>query len=235
VPGISNALLRRSLLAVLVVLAALASFKAVLMVSRPRQGDVVRGQWNYVEQERAQILASRNSPREVVLFGDSQIAYSRFEDLGYANYGIGGEIAEGLASRIPAYDLSRARTIVIEVGINNWWHGGFDGFRQAYVDILAGLPRGARVIAIGILPLNSKAGRYFPLEGSQATIRQANADIASVCRLRPGCEFLELSGALGGPAGLRPQYDNGDGLHLSPAGYAVLLEKLRPLLAARSE
>ena len=222
-------MLWRAMIVALVLVVALISYKAAMLISRPRGGDYLRGQWNYTDQVRRQALASRTGQQTVVMFGDSQIADSGAERLGFANYGIGGETAEGLASRIPAYDLSRARTVVIEVGINDWMHGGFGGFAPAYIDILNEVPRGARIIAVAIFPFGAKAARYFPLRGAADAVRSANADIALACSRRANCRFLDLAAALGGPDGLKPQYDGGDGLHLSAAGYALFLDRVKEI------
>ena len=71
------AMLWRAIVVALVLVVALVSYKAAMLISRPRSGDYLRGQWNYTDQVRRQALASRIGKQTVVMLGDSQ------EDVGF--------------------------------------------------------------------------------------------------------------------------------------------------------
>lgn len=183
--------------------------------------------WDY--QARAVELAelSHKTRPETAFIGDSQIA--RFPEAPSAgNYGISGDTIDGLLMRAPGLDLSRAKSIVIEIGVNNWHRDRMAGFEAKYRRLLASLPRAATVIATAILPVSDDAKRYFPLPAFRASISGANRAIQAACAARPGCRFLDLASALAGPSGaLRAEYTT-DGLHLTPAAYAVWSAKLKP-------
>lgn len=176
--------------------------------------------WDY--QARAVQLAeiSHKTRPEAVYIGDSQIV--RFPVSPEAgNYGISGDTVDGVLMRVPGLDLTRSKAIVLEVGINNWHRDRMAGFGAKYRGLLASLPPAAAVIATAILPLGDAASRYFPLAAARTSVREANKAVQAACSARPGCRFMDLAPALADASGaLKPEYTS-DGLHLTPAAYAI--------------
>jgi len=147
------------------------------------------------------------------------------------NFGIDGDTIDGLLFRIPRYHLDCARTIVVEIGINDWRHDGFQNFEDKYRQLLRGLPQSVPVIATAIFPVNGDAKEHPEWAHAPAAIRKANGEIAGVCNQFTNCRFLDLTPLLADPSGtLQSIYDVGDGVHLSSAAYRVWTRNLAPLI-----
>jgi lysophospholipase L1-like esterase len=189
----------------------------------------------YVTKARAQSEQSQHAPARVVFLGDSHIANSHVEQLSadYANYGIGGDTIDGLIVRLPSYDLSHARTIVLEIGTNNI-EKNKPPYRigERYERLLKALPPSARVIAVGVPPVRH---RFSLLRGRDTDRDRANAEIRNVCRRSHRCSFVDPSFLADESGVLRGDYDRGDGGHLSAEGYRVLLAKVNRRIASSLE
>lgn len=184
---------------------------------------------------KRQLAADAAAPRgAVVLLGDSI-----FEGLdttaltpGALNFGIGGDTSRGLLDRISRYSsLTAARAIFLEIGINDLLHSTRDDVVANYRRILAALPNQPRLYLIGILPIDERA--FVAACGdlaSNATIARLNLGIRELCLRRDNCVHLQ---PFGGGA-LLPAYHNGDGVHLSEAGYGALETAIKAALAEPS-
>lgn len=165
-----------------------------------------------------------------VFFGDSitEALYAPGVVPGAVNYGIGGNTTANLLARLPGYrSLPRARRVVVAIGINDVMRG------SAAADVVAGVarvmdavPQGPDIAIVGLLPINeAKRG-----EGRMRTVGEVNRGLRALAAECGRCRFVDPSGmALGGE--LAPAFDSGDGLHLSPAGYAAFAGVLRAGLA----
>jgi len=186
------------------------------------------------EARLAETLVADSAAPEgaVVLLGDSI-----FEGLdatavvsGALNFGIAGDTSHTLLNRVGRYtSLAKAHVIFIEVGINDLvLHRTREDVAVNCRRILAALPKQPRLYLIGILPIDETA--FAAAIGNQTTnteIAQLNAAVGDLCRQRGNCILLQPFGA----GDLPPQYHEGDGLHLSEAGYAVLTAAMRAALA----
>jgi lysophospholipase L1-like esterase len=188
---------------------------------------------HYQRERLARQLAEESAAPEgaVVLIGDSII-----EDLdatavasGALNFGIGGDTSRGLRDRVGRYkSLLKAHAVFLEIGINDLLHATGEDVVANYRGILAALPKQPRLYLIGLLPVDEQA--LLPVYGrlaSNAEIARLNAAAAELCRARDNCVPLEPFGA--GP--LRADYHSGDGVHLSEAGYRVLVAAMKAALA----
>jgi lysophospholipase L1-like esterase len=145
------------------------------------------------------------------------------------NFGIAGDSSGDLLKRLGRYSsLGTARAIFLEIGINDLLHATHDDIVTNYRRILAALPQQPRIYLIGILPIDEKAfvASYGNL-ASTAEIARLNAAARELCLRRGNCVALQPLGA----GDLPPSYHDGDGLHLSQAGYDALTTALKLALA----
>ena len=135
-----------------------------------------------------------------------------------ASFGIGGESAAQLAARVGDYRaLDRAGAVVVMTGLNDVLRGDGATVGASVARLLAALPAGTPVL------LSSTARIADPARA--AAVDRANAAMRAACRRHAACRFVDLQAAMTDPALLEP-----DGIHLSPAGYALWARLLRAAL-----
>jgi lysophospholipase L1-like esterase len=145
------------------------------------------------------------------------------------NFGIDGDTVDGLITRLPRYDLTKARVIVLEIGVNNYHRDKLTGFEPKYRQLLGLLPHGIPVVAMAIFPINEHASWWVPVRDATEAIKKANKEIALACQQVSTCTFLDLSPSLGDAGGsMKSIYEVGDGIHLSEPAYAVWASALAP-------
>lgn len=138
-----------------------------------------------------------------------------------ASFGIGGETAGELAERVGDYRaLDRAAAVVVMTGLNDVLRGDGAAVGPAARRLLAALPPGVPVILSSTVRLPDAA------RGGE--LRRINAAMRAACAAHRTCRFVDLQAAMGDPAALIER----DGLHLSPAGYALWARQLRAALDA---
>lgn len=169
--------------------------------------------------------------RRIIFIGDSLIQGMDVSgvDCGALNLGIGGDTTNAVLKRIPDYrGLSKAKAIVLLVGINDYSFRRNKEIFKNYKSILDHLERAAPVFAVSVLPVNvgSSGNR------SNELIRQLNKRIESYCVDR--CTFVSTHEVMADEAGnLKSDYAESDGIHLSPRGYSVLKGMLKYTLNKR--
>lgn len=172
-----------------------------------------RSQSHYVDQDRLVPTGS------ILLLGDShlQALPSAWFDNAH-NFSIGGESMARLSLRLPKLDsVQRASVIVLSGGTNDLLEGrSVEAVRQAWIDVLAGLPRTVRVICVGIPEPPSTDAR-------SNDVIQVNADIRSICSAR-GHAFVAVQP---GQPGVWQRTSLSDGVHLDQAGQFQLREELQ--------
>ncbi|MBI2515923.1 MAG: hypothetical protein HYV95_03310 [Opitutae bacterium] len=153
-----------------------------------------------------------------------------FPGLPVVNRGFGGsELADSTfyADRIVlAY---QPRTVVLYAGENDLWNGKTPeqvaaDFRAFRTKLHAALPQ-ARLFYVSIKesPSRARIGE---------AMRRTNALIAAECATDPRCRFVDVNSAMLDTAGHpRPVLFREDQLHMKPAGYALWVKILTPLLA----
>lgn len=168
------------------------------------------------------------APRYVVAIGNSLTA-----DGGYCRsleqalpvgsmvdcHGWVGQGAKAVNDRVTDRALSQADDVIVLAGVNDLASGrGVDYTIEALERIYQRARRlGARVIAVQLTPWAGHArGRHHYWE---------TEELNNWIRKSPSVEVTVGTGALGDSAGfLLPQYDRGDGLHLSRVGQQRLGE-----------
>lgn len=180
---------------------------------------------------RAQSFALSQREVDVVMAGDSRIAGFEWQDAlphwRVANRGIGGNTVAGVLARVEGLQAPQPQVVYLMVGINDL-AAGLDraAVLDAYgrlVDRLAG--GGAEVVVQSILPCR---GASCPL----ADLAWLNERLAALAA-QGGHGFLELRPDFATPEGSLRADLTYDGVHLTPAGYALWLGHLRRDLMLR--
>lgn len=230
----------------LLLIAYVAALHAVIVAAifAPAEFDAIRAHFRaaprssfYQERLADHLLGDGAVPQGAVIFiGDSQIQSLDVDAIarGAVNYGIGGDTTAGVLRRLPLYaSLGQARAVVLEVGTNDLAVAAPRDIVANYQRILLSIPRQTAITMNAVLPVSAgkSIGSGKPVSRNQA-IGEINRGLAAICADRPGCAFLDPGPALADRAGdLAAEYDLGDGLHLSRAGYRVWSDMLRAALA----
>ncbi len=187
------------------------------------------------EFEKAPAIKSSN----VVMLGNSltEFGYDWNELLGMTNVvnrGIAGDTNEGIQRRLSQVLPYRPKAIFLMVGMNDLSHGitarqVFDRCKKTIDLILKGSPT-TKLYVQSCLPYCESFGRWKALAGKSAEVPRINALLRSYCEkkrivyinLYP--HFLEP-----GTNQMKVEYSK-DGLHLTPAGYAIWAGRLKPYM-----
>ncbi len=158
-----------------------------------------------------------------LLFGDSLTAglYPGAVAMDAVNYGIGGNTTADLIGRLPNYgSIAHAKRVVILIGVNDLYTRSDEEIVASVERIVGAVPEGPRIDVVGLLPTRKPewSDRILGVNDGLQVI----ADNCTRCR------YLDAGEALADERGdLRAEFDWGDGLHLSAAGYRVLAQQLR--------
>jgi lysophospholipase L1-like esterase len=187
-----------------------------------------------IQRFEAADAKSPPAPGQVVFVGSSSIRMWKLQEsfpgLDALNRGFGGSI---LPDSVHYFDrivaAYKPRLIVLYAGDNdvNAKHSpeaiaaDFEAFlKKAH----AALPR-TRVIYIGIKP---SIKRWNLVD----QVRAANKLIQAVCKNDPFADFIDVDAVMLGADGKpNPDLFAPDGLHMSPAGYKIWADLLRPFLS----
>jgi lysophospholipase L1-like esterase len=170
-----------------------------------------------------------NIPKDAVIFiGDSIIqglAVSAVADRG-VNYGISGDTTAGVLKRLSLYQsLARAGGIVLLVGVNDLGAGKAERLIENYRNILASMPRDRQVVVCAILPIDADV-LQFP--SGNSVIQAINAQLETLCDQFSQVSFINPGPYLADRRGnLKNTLHVGDGIHLSQAGYAILIDAFK--------
>ena len=192
-------------------------------------------QWETeVAQIETRLKAAPAAPGGVVFAGSSSIRLwnlpQSFPHLTLANCGFGGSLIEDCTAFAPRLILPLQPRLVVFYAGDNDSATDHSAARIAadFQAFAAAIHRKLPDCRILYLPIKPSLARQklWPLQ------RQANTLIAQYCASQPSkLEYLDLATPLLGPGEtLRPELYQKDGLHLSPAGYAIWNQLLRPHL-----
>lgn len=160
----------------------------------------------------------RNQIGPIVLIGDSIIAFlpAGLLPRGAINLAVSGNMTPQILASVAHIPLNASR-VIVEGGINDLLNPNIPTNTVAnYAAILAGIPKGAKVEVIGILPVNEAqlaTNRDFAQFVDNTKIAALNAQIAPLCK--GSCATLTV-----------PALTTVDGIHPTPAGQAVLAKAL---------
>lgn len=148
------------------------------------------------------------------------------------NFGIGTDTTRGVVERLPLYQsIKRSTAVVLAIGVNDIYQQ-VDPLetRANYKNILDSMPTDISVIAASVLPVGSVAeNKHF----TNADITSLNSDIKALANEYSNVIYLDVNEKLKDETGfLPPEFHIGDGVHLSHAGYRILINSLSESLAA---
>lgn len=172
---------------------------------------------------------AQNLPAGAVLFfGDSHIQGLAVTAISpnAVNFGIGHQQLQRLAKHISNYPgLELAEKIVIGIGINDLLHAPQVQPDNAINQLVEALQCCRNKVALlSVLPVNEKKLQRPGLNKHIAAFNRRLKDAA----LQAGVNYVDYYTAFIGEGGeLASHYDLGDGLHLSPAGYQVMIEQIK--------
>lgn len=178
----------------------------------------------YHAEDNPQFIRAGIGP--VVFIGDSIIHALNVDAIfpGAINLGVSGTYtATMLTHELPGIPAN-ARLVIVEGGVNDFLPTSPTPPSQIpsnYVKILAGIPSGAKIKLIGILPINDAQLRAdFQPVLDNARITATQAQIVPLCSGRCSVVPQPFGNSL-------PASDNiGDGVHLNVAGQAALAKAL---------
>ena len=174
------------------------------------------------------------APGGIVFVGSSSIRFwaSLAEDFpgrNVLNRGFGGsELADSVFYEDRIVLAYHPRTVVLYAGENDLWAGKSPeqvqaDFRAFRAKLEATLPE-ARLLYLAIKESPSRTR-------VRDAVRQANALIAADCAADQHCLFVDVATPMLDAAGKpRPEIFRDDQLHMKPAGYAIWVKVLTPLL-----
>ena len=168
-------------------------------------------------------FAAFPSHAQIVMFGDSQIAFADWRlllDTDVANRGIYGDTTAGALLRVDSIIAAPPKCVITMLGIGDFAVGrSVENTARDYSSILDRFDTaGIRVIVQSTLPteppysLNQKVG-------------ELNMTLKTICRNGSNCLFLDLERIVTPGATI-------DGVHLRPTTYKKWAEELKPTLAA---
>lgn len=170
----------------------------------------------------------------VLLVGDSLIAQlpPRFVDHRALNYGVGAIRVEHVRAQLRRFrSLPQATAVVLLAGTNDLVDAP-DAAAHAVVGmraLLAELPPHVPVLLVEVPPIDPAAHT----DRAPETIAALNRAYRTLAASRAATIFVPTHAALADAQGsLRPEFHQGDGLHLSTAGNRQLAACLRSALAA---
>ncbi len=164
----------------------------------------------------------------VIVIGDSitqSLAVSNIADNSF-NFGIGSDTTYGVLQRLHTYQsLDKAETIVLAIGVNDLKRRDPDEIIQNYTHILAMLPPSAKVIISALHPVDDRIQGELR---SNQRIRQVNRGLKQLADTSEQWLYSDTTDMLSDSDGnLKAFYHEGDGIHLSAAGYALWTQALR--------
>ena len=175
-------------------------------------------------------------PREAVLFvGSSSIRLWKLSDsfgkLPVINRGFGGsQLADSVHYAERLIIKHQPKVVVVYAGDNDLAGGKTPekvaaDFQALVAKVHAALPE-TRIVYIGVKP---SLKRWNLID----QVRQTNALIARQCRQSERLSFVDVDKPMLNEEGKpRPELYQKDGLHLTPAGYAVWTSLVQPHLSA---
>lgn len=186
-------------------------------------------------QQSLEVMYQRQAqnlpPGSIMFLGDSQIQGLAVTAISSnaVNFGIGHQQLQRLAKRVSDYPgLTQTEQIVIGIGINDLLHAPDFEPELAIAQLVSGLQCCRnKVLLLGVLPVNEVT---LQRPGLNQRIVQFNQQLQSAAQ-SAGMNFLNLhSSFASAQGGMISKYDLGDGLHLNPTGYEMLIGLIKTSL-----
>ncbi len=209
----------------------------------PTAGHFGGDSWLKLHEAHVKAVQTNQGPIDVLLVGDSitiqwgESWKKHFPDLKAVNIGIGGDKTQNVLWRLDHGGVEglQPKAIVLMIGNNNMFFTPETGIEAAAKGIEMCLKNlrekfpAAKIIVAKILPAHTLGNRFYE------DIKKTNAALDPLkLDSDPKVKVLDLwSDFTHADGSIKKDLFTPDNIHLSPAGYAVYAEKLKPLLAAQ--
>ena len=206
----------------------------------PSAGHFGSDSWLKLHEAHVKTVQANQGPLDVLLVGDSITIQwgdswkKHFPDLKAVNIGIGGDKTQNVLWRLDHGGVKGLlpKAIVLMIGNNNMFFTPETGIEAAALGIqmcaknLREKFPAATIIVAKILPAHAPGNRFYD------DIKKTNAYLDPLkLDSDPKVKVLDLWSDFANADGtIKKDLFTPDNIHLSPAGYAVYAEKLKPLL-----
>lgn len=170
-----------------------------------------------------------NKSNTIIFIGDSITDggewASLFNNPAILNFGISGDVSDGVLARMDAVTRLLPKKLFLMIGINDLATGSTpDSISkniEKIVDIVKHASPNTSIYIQSVLPVNPSFGMYAGHVNKGKDVLTLNGLIREVCE-RKSCTYVDLYAAFKNPDSelLNPKYTN-DGLHLMGDGYLL--------------
>jgi beta-glucosidase len=206
----------------------------------PTAGHFGSDSWLKLHEAHVKTAQANQGPLDVLLVGDSITIQwgdswkKHFPDLKAVNIGIGGDKTQNVLWRLDHGGVEglQPEAIVLMIGNNNMFftpetsiEAAAKGIEMCLKNLREKFPA-ASIIVAKILPAHTPGNRFYE------DIKKTNAALDPLkLDSDPNVKVLDLWPNFTNEDGtIKKALFTPDNIHLSPAGYAVYAEKLKPLL-----
>jgi platelet-activating factor acetylhydrolase IB subunit beta/gamma len=206
----------------------------------PSAGHFGGDSWLKLHEAHVKTAQANQGPIDVLLVGDSitiqwgESWKKHFPDLKAVNIGIGGDKTQNVLWRLDHGGVEglQPKAIVLMIGNNNMFFTPETGIEAAALGIQMCVKNlrekfpAAAIIVAKILPAHAPGNRFYEdIKKTNAALDPLKLDSdANVKVLDLWSDFTNADGTI------KKDLFTPDNIHLSPAGYAVYAEKLKPQL-----
>jgi beta-glucosidase len=199
--------------------------------------------WLKLHEAHVKTVQENKGPVDVLLVGDSitiqwgESWKKHFPDLKAVNIGIGGDKTQNVLWRLDHGGVEglEPKAIVLMIGNNNMFftpetgvEAAAKGIEMCVKNLLEKFPAAAIIVA-KILPAHTPGNAFYEdIKKTNAALDPLKLDSdPKVMVLDLTIDFTNADGTI------KKDLFTPDNIHLSPAGYAVYAERLKPLLARK--